>query len=146
MLMKITLRSPEGVLEWERYYDVRYRLLRKPWGAPRGEERMPEDAVAKHLALFLGDKLIGVGMVHKDDSGNARIRLIAIDAPWQRKGFGAKLMAGLENIARKDGYKKAVLWGDENAVAFYEKLGYKNKGKGPIIFGKLQQYNMEKDL
>ncbi len=139
------LRAPANEAEWEKYYNLRYRLLRKPWGAKKGEEKKPEDAVSKHLALFVDDQLAGIGMFH-DDQGQARMRFIAVDNQWQGKGFGSKIMSGLENLAKKDGYKKAILWADEKAVGFYEKLGYKNLGKGPIIFDKLQQYNMEKDL
>ncbi len=141
----LEIRSPRSDAEWDRYYDIRYRLLRKPWGNKRGEERKPEDAIADHLAAFSNGTPVGIGMVY-DDGGNARIRFIAMEEEYQRKGLGTKLMAALEGLARKKGFKKAILWGDENAVKFYEKLGYKNVGKGPLLNGLLQQYDMEKAL
>ncbi|MFA5105654.1 MAG: GNAT family N-acetyltransferase [Candidatus Micrarchaeia archaeon] len=141
----LELRAPETPAEWEKYYDVRYRMLRKQLGMPKGEEKKPEDENARHMALFLDGALIGVGMVYPD-SGNARIRFIAIDEKYQHAGYGKILVESLEGIARKQGFGKTVLWGDEKAVGFYEKLGYRNVGKGPSLFGKIQQYNMEKKL
>ncbi|MBI3190516.1 GNAT family N-acetyltransferase [archaeon] len=139
------IRSPKTKEEWKKYYDIRYRILRKPYGAPKGEEKKPEDAIADHRAIFLGGNMIGIGMIY-DDKGNARIRFIAIDEKYQKRGFGKIMMEELEKSAKEKGYRKIVLWGDEPAVKFYEKLGYKNTGKGPMIFGKIQQYNMGKKI
>lgn len=139
------IRAPKTADEWEAYYDIRYRLLRKQLGVARGEEKKPEDKIAEHLAVFLDGNMIGVGMVY-GENGNARIRFIAVEEKHQRAGIGSLLIAALEGLARKKGFKKAVLWGDESAVGFYEKLGYRNAGRGPVLLGKIQQYDMEKGL
>lgn len=141
----IEIRAPIAAGEWEKYYDIRYRLLRKQLGVAKGEEKKPEDKIAQHLAVFLDGTITGVGMVY-EENGNARIRFIAVEERHQRTGIGSLLIEALEGIAREKGCKKAVLWGDESAIGFYEKLGYKNTGKGPVLLGKIQQYNMEKEL
>ncbi|MFA6489901.1 MAG: GNAT family N-acetyltransferase [Candidatus Micrarchaeia archaeon] len=141
----IEIRAPVTAGEWEKYYDIRYRLLRKQLGVAKGEEKKPEDNIAEHLAAFRDGTPIGIGMVYEEGK-NARIRFIAVEEKHQHEGIGSLLIAALEGLARKKGLKKAVLWGDESAVGFYEKLGYKNAGKGPVLLGKIQQYNMEKEL
>src|SRR5438105_3131573 len=45
------LRSPCSTADWETYFDLRRRVLRQPWGQPRGSERDSEDKSAFHLFL-----------------------------------------------------------------------------------------------
>ena len=55
-------------------------------------------------------------------------------------------MQDLENIAIKNNHKNMILNARENAVIFYEKLGYKIIKKTNLLFGKIQHYEMKKVL
>ena len=47
----------------------------------------------------------------------------------QGKGIGKALMQFAENLARDRGYKKITMHARQNALGFYEKMGYKKVGK-----------------
>ena len=46
------IRSPETEQEFAAYYELRWRVLRKPWGQPSGSERDELDAAATHVAGY----------------------------------------------------------------------------------------------
>ena len=48
----LILQSPRSPCEWDAYFDLRWRILRQPWGQPRGSERDSEDDSAFHLLLM----------------------------------------------------------------------------------------------
>ncbi len=48
---RLILQSPRSPSEWDAYFDLRWRILRQPWGQPRGSERDSEDDSAFHLLL-----------------------------------------------------------------------------------------------
>jgi len=48
----LILQSPRSPSEWDTYFDLRWRILRQPWGQPRGSERDSEDDSAFHLLLL----------------------------------------------------------------------------------------------
>ncbi len=58
--MEIIIRSPKNDLEWEQYYDLRYRVLRQPWKQPRGSERNEGDETGEHFALYENEKLMAI--------------------------------------------------------------------------------------
>jgi ABC-type Fe2+-enterobactin transport system substrate-binding protein len=41
----LMLRSPISPSEWDAYFDLRWQILRQPWGQPRGSERDSEDVI-----------------------------------------------------------------------------------------------------
>ncbi len=145
-LKMIEVRSPKNEKEWEEYYLLRYELLRKPLGQPRGSEKNKGDATGKHFALFLDNQLIGVSRLDTIDSSISQIRFFAVSKQHQGKGFGKQLLTGVEEWAMKNGYSKIILQARENAVKFYERNGYQSKEKTHLLFGKVQHYLMEKEL
>jgi hypothetical protein len=48
------IRSPETVEEFMQYYELRWRLLRKPWNQPKGSEKdeKEDEAFHKHISLL----------------------------------------------------------------------------------------------
>ena len=46
------LRSPATPDEWQRYYHLRWQILRAPWQQPPGSERDDLEAQAYHLMLL----------------------------------------------------------------------------------------------
>ena len=52
------IRTPNTKSEWEKYFDLRYRLLRKPWGKPVGSEKDKIEKECTHAAYFKNDKIL----------------------------------------------------------------------------------------
>lgn len=66
--MNLVIALPGETLPQE-YFDVRYEVLRKPLGSPRGSELLNDDSTAIHTWITENNKIIAVG----------RIQLIAGD-------------------------------------------------------------------
>jgi GNAT superfamily N-acetyltransferase len=144
--MEIEIRSPQTALEWEEYYDLRFRILRLPWNQPRGSERNEGDQTGIHLALHESDKIKAIARLDISGEREAQVRFVAVELSEQRKGFGRLIMEAAEKIARDRGDQKMILHARENAVDFYKSLDYKIIEKSHLLFGKIQHLLMEKDL
>ncbi len=69
----LILHSPRSPSEWEAYFDLRWRILRQPWGQPRGSERDSEDDSAFHLLLMdAAGKALACGRLHLTALGEAQ--------------------------------------------------------------------------
>lgn len=138
------IRTPQTSLEWESYYDLRYRILRKPWQQPRGSERNDGDYKAEHFAFFIQNDLVGVGRLDFTSMNSSQIRFMAVDDKHQGKGIGKKLMMHMEELAQRKGCSETVLHAREIALPFYQKLGYHTIEKSHLLFDEIQHYLMSK--
>ncbi len=141
------IRSPQTIKEWEDYYDLRFQLLRKPWGQPKGSERTKEDTFENtyHFACFDAKEIVGVGRLDYIESDKAQIRFFAIKENRQGKGIGTLLLKEMEKYAISMKINKIILQARENAVSFYEKNGYQKRKKTHLLFGEIQHFLMEKE-
>jgi ribosomal protein S18 acetylase RimI-like enzyme len=139
--------EPSTKEDFRRYYDLRWKILRAPWGQPRGSERDAQDAHGTHLMLVDdGRRLVGVGRLHFNTTREAQIRYMAIDTPQQRKGLGSLLLRELESRARTLGAATIVLDARESALGFYRKQGYHAVGTGHVLFQQIAHLRMSKHL
>lgn len=137
--------EPVTAGELERYYKLRWKILRAPWGQARGSERAADDAGSTHL-MVLDDKNtpIGVGRLHFNSIREAQIRFMAIDIPQQRKGVGTRLLQALEARAIEQGAASITLDARETALGFYRKHGYSPQGPGHTLFNSVAHVRMVK--
>lgn len=142
--MKIEIRCPNSEIEWESYYDLRYRILREPWNQPPGSERNEGDDSAIHAAYFENGKIFGVARLDLMEDDIGQIRFMAVETSKQGKGIGEKLMLHLEELAFLNGRKKIILHAREIAIGFYQKLGYVMIEKSHLLFGEIQHFLMKK--
>ena len=84
-------------------------------------------------------------MLVEEQPDIVRLRQMAVLNDLQGKGIGRALMNFAENIARDRGYKIIRMHARNNAVGFYEKVGYKIKGD-EFIEITIPHYVMEKEL
>lgn len=115
-------------------YSVRHPVLRK--GKPIATCHFDGDdlATTSHFGFFSDKELIGVLSLYKKSNTlfltkeQSQIRGMALLKNQQKKGFGEALVLHCEKdcIARKI----ALIWFNARiqAVGFYEKLGYTQKG------------------
>ena len=143
--MKIT--QPVTPADLERYYKLRWRILRAPWKQARGSERVADDADSTHLMVLDDDNvLLGVGRLHFNGIREAQIRFMAIDIPHQRKGVGSRLLQALEDRAVEHGASSITLDARETALGFYRKRGYSPQGPGHTLFNSVAHVRMLKAL
>jgi GNAT superfamily N-acetyltransferase len=140
------VRPPNGPDEFERYYDLRWRVLRAPWSQDRGSERDEYEVEAVHVGAWLGDKLIGVGRVHFVDATQAHIRFMAVEPESRRAGVGSAILHQLEYIARARRCSRVVLNARDYSVGFYFRHGYFVARESQSLFDSIPHWEMYKIL
>src|SRR6266566_10147132 len=141
------LQSPRSPSEWDAYFDLRWRILRQPWGQPCGSERDSEDDSAFHLLLMdAAGNPLACGRLHLAAPGEAQVRYMAVDEHTRGCGYGSRILEALEAEARGRGARKIVLNARDNAVEFYRKRCYDVIGDAETLFGVISHVRMEKSL
>lgn len=140
--------SPETEQDFERYFDLRWRLLRAPWQQPRGSERDELEAVSWHRMACLDDGRcpVGVARLHLIDSQQAQLRYMAVEPAHRRQGIGRALAEDLEAAARTGHVREIILQARADSVPFYQLLGYSVTGPGHLMFDEIRHFAMRKVL
>lgn len=143
----LEIDSPRTPKEMEEYFDLRWRILRAPWGWPRGSEKDELEATAHHVTVRSAQgQLLGVGRLHVNGQREGQIRYMATEAGVRRSGVGRAVAARLEELAIENDLSRIVLNARNDAVAFYVRLGYGVDGPGPTLFDEIEHTRMHKDL
>jgi len=141
----LILRSLKSPGEWDGYFDLRPRILRQPWGQPRGSECDSLDDSAFHLLLLDSvRKPLTCGRLHFNVPDEAQVRFMAVDENARRPGYGSRILEGLEAEATRRGARKLVLNARDNATEFYAKHAYAMVGETETLFGAIRHVLMEK--
>ena len=141
----ITIRQPSSAEEFEHYFRLRWKILRRPWGQPEGSERDEMEEQTFHAAAFTEDgQVVGAARLQFNSEAEAQVRYMAVAKQVQRQGIGMALLRHLEEYARKKGAKVVVLDARESAVPFYLKLGYEIVGDSYLLFGDILHKKMRK--
>jgi len=143
--MKIS--EPKTKTEFEKYYELRWKILRKPWNQPKGSEK--DDLENKSIHRMVCDnsgEIIGCGRLHFNTEKEAQIRYMAVEENYQGKDVGSQILKSLEKSAKKNGVKYIILNSRDIATKFYEKQGYRIVEKDQTLFGSIEHYRMRKQL
>ncbi len=144
--MCIIIRQPQTAEEFEQYYQLRWQLLRAPWGQPQGSEKDAIEDDCVHFTAMDNDKCIAVARLQFNPDNEAQVRYMAVSPPYEGKGIGRRLMAAMETQAGDRSHKKMILDARESALGFYKALGYEITGKSYLLFNEIQHYKMKKNL
>ena len=127
--MNYIIKSPETELEWDKYFNFRWEMLRKPLGMSKETLKDKLEDESHHLiAVDEQKEVIGGGRLHFNNNREGQIRYMAVSNTIQRKGLGSAIVSELEAIAREKGIQEMVLNARENAISFYLSMGYKETG------------------
>src|SRR5712691_13327512 len=92
---------PETDIDRDRYFDLRWRVLRAPWQQPRGSERDEREDESIHLMIRgTNGAALAVGRLHLNSPVEAQVRFMAVDPRWQGRGLGSTVLRELERRAR----------------------------------------------
>ncbi len=118
---------------WREMVALRHRVLRAPLGLGFSAEQLAEEMDQIHLALWQDDVLAGtLLLMPPDQHGEAKLRQMAIRSDMERRGLGTILARRGEDELRRLGAIGARLAAREDAIGFYERLGYVVEG-APFI-------------
>ena len=141
------IRAPETDSEFEAYYELRWRILRQPWGEARGTEIDELEDTATHVAAFdESSRLLGVGRLQHVESALGQVRYMAVEPDCRSQGIGQAILNELECLAKRQGMTTILLDAREHAVGFYLKNGYEVTGSSYLLFGEIPHSKMEKQL
>ena len=139
--------EPVSPGDYQKYYELRWAILRAPWNQPRGSERDARDAGSTHLMMIDDrDVAVAVGRLHFNSIREAQVRYMAVATGQQRRGFGSRLLNALEEKAASLGAAGIVLDARETALGFYRKQGYSANGPGHVLYNCITHVKMHKTL
>ena len=141
-------QTPETAQEWEQYYQLRYTVLREPWGQLKGSEVLQDEDQSDHVMVIDSEthEIVGVARMQTNTPTQGQVRCVAVAPHVQGQGVGKLLMQYLENLAQQKGIKEIILDARENAVKFYLSIGYEVFEDSYLLFGEIQHWKMRKDF
>jgi GNAT superfamily N-acetyltransferase len=142
----VEVREPVTERDFERYYDLRWRILREPWTDAKESERDEYEQEAIHITAWVEGKLTGVGRVHFISPEEAQVRYMAVEEGYSGQGIGSAILRELEDRARLRGARRMVLNARESAVRFYEKHRYVITDQTSVLFDRIAHWEMRKEL
>ena len=138
--------SPKTEKEFQQYYNLRWRILRKPWNQPEGNERDDNNDSYYHVMAVENNIIFGIARLEFPTKNSAQLRYMAVDESYQGQGIGRSIVKHFEQYAKDHNVDKLFMNARENAVGFYEKLDYKVIEKSYVLFDSIQHYKMMKTL
>ena len=144
--MDVVLKQPETPEEFEQYYRLRWRILRAPWGEPKGSEVDDIEDACFHLMVMDDNNVVGVGRLQYNSSDEAQIRYMAVAKEYEGNGIGRMIVDALEQEANNRNVDTIMLDAREPAVEFYQKLGYGVEQNSYVLFDEIQHYRMTKQI
>ena len=144
--MDVVLKQPESPEEFKSYFNLRWRILRAPWGEPEGSEVDEMEDQCFHIMATNNGHVMGVGRMQFNTEDEAQIRYMAVEKEYEGNGIGRMIVNTLEQQARKKNVGTVILDAREPAVGFYQKLGYKIEKKSYVLFNEIQHFRMTKQI
>jgi len=140
-------RSPKTAQEFEQYYQLRWLVLRQPWGQAQGSERDSLEQESFHrMIIDESNKVIAVGRLEKTNQFSGQIRYMAVSPEAQGQGLGRQIIEALEQQASMLGITELALNAREDALSFYQRLGYTSQGFSHLLFNEIKHFGMNKEL
>lgn len=134
--MTYRVDTPQTPQDWQDYYQLRYQVLRAPWGQPPGSERDELEADSAHrLVRDQHGAVVAVGRLHRLSDGWAQVRYMAVAESARGQGLGAMVLNALEQQAVSWQCAGITLNAREHAIGFYSRLGYQTGCQLEPLFG-----------
>ena len=147
MQLENKIFEPESEDDLKKYYRLRFEILRKPWNQPESSTKDEWEKNSIHV-LMTDEKneAVAVGRLQLNDTAQGQIRSMAVRTDQQGIGLGSVIVQFIEQKAKEKKLKEITLDARENAVAFYEKHGYRVIGDSYLLFGIIRHYRMKKEI
>tara|TARA_B100000945_G_C20421320_1_gene618167 strand:+ start:455 stop:886 length:432 start_codon:yes stop_codon:yes gene_type:complete len=141
------LIEPKTSEEYEKYYYLRWKVLRRPLLQPLKSERDDlENSSIHRMIVNEKNEPIAIGRLQINSDSNAQIRFMAVENKFQGMGLGSRVLYELEILAKKKQCKQIILHARENVLSFYLKKGYRVVNKSHNLFNKIQHWLMKKNI
>ncbi|GAB1469883.1 hypothetical protein MASR2M66_07600 [Chloroflexota bacterium] len=142
------IKTPKNREDFKAYYSLRYKVLREPWGHPKGTEKDDYEPISEHF-MAVDEKtseVLGVIKLFEKAPGVGQTSHLAIATEHQHKGIGKFLVETVEKRARERGFKTLGAMARVTATAYFEKYGFHISGMPVPHLGTTHLVWMEKEL
>ncbi|HBN85139.1 MAG TPA: GNAT family N-acetyltransferase [Clostridiales bacterium] len=108
---------------------LRDKILRRPLGLNLFQENLNKEINDIHIGVFYNMLIIGVLVLTPLSLHTVKMRQVAVEEEHQGKGFGTRMVAFAETVAKELGYGRIVLHARKTALSFYKRMDYKIIGE-----------------
>jgi N-acetylglutamate synthase-like GNAT family acetyltransferase len=142
------IKTPKTREDFKAYYALRYKVLREPWGHPKGTEKDDYEPISEHFMAVDENtsEVLGVIKLFEKSSGVGQASHLAVAKEHQHKGIGKFLIGVVEKRAIERGFKTLGAMARVNATAYFEKYGYHVAGLPVPHLGTTHLVWVEKEL
>lgn len=126
--MKLTIRLIKNKQELNQVFGIREIVFVKGQNVPVELELNGLDDEAKHVIVKYGDTPIGTARI-RFYGDKAKVERLAVLKKHRGKGIGKKTLRFAVDYCKRKGVKEVVLHAQYYAKDFYEKLGFRSRGK-----------------
>ena len=142
--LKYKIRNPINDKEFSDYFQLRWKVLRKPLGKNMESIKDEFEKDSFHLiAITKDNKIIGVGRFHYTDYNSCQIRYMAVDSKYRGNRIGRNILSELIKEGLKNKVEKIFLHAREETLYFYGRNKFRLIKKSHLLFNKIQHYYME---
>lgn len=119
----ITMKDLDAIAE------IEARVFRHPWTRDQIAECLYHEGVSVNMAVKDDNQIVGY-LFALDTGKEAQILNIAVDLPYQHKGFGQKLMNAFFKAIQKDSHiSLEVRKSNLPAIKLYSDYGFETVGE-----------------
>ena len=142
------IKMPTTREDFKAYYALRYKVLREPWGHPKGTEKDDYEPISEHFMAVdeQTDEVLGVAKLFEKSPGVGNISHLAVSPTHQHQGIGKLLVEAVEKRGRERGFKTLGVVSRVTATAYFERHGYHIAGIPTPTLGTTHLVWMEKEL
>lgn len=142
-----TIKIPKTLDEFKAYYALRYKVLREPWGHPKGTEKDDYEPISDHfMAVDEKGEVVGVAKLYEKEEGTGHMSHFAVAPEHQQEGIGHQLLQAVEERARERGFHTLGTMARVTATAYFEKYGFHIAGIPTNLLGMTHMVWMEMAL
>ncbi len=135
-----------GSDDFRRECELRNAALRVPLGLNLYDENLEPERQQLHFGLFdAAGELVACVIGAPLSPTEAKIRQMAVRGDLQGKGYGRRIMQGLEAQLAHRGFRHLAMHARMTTVGFYAKLGYATVGDEFLEVG-IPHVSMEKHI
>ena len=142
-----TIKTPATHDDFKAYYALRYKVLREPWGHPKGTEKDDYEPISEHfMAVNEKGAVVGVVKLYQKTDCVGYISHLAVASEHQHKGIGHLLLKTVEQRAREPGFHTIGTMARVTATVYFQKYGFRIAGMPIPHLGTIHLVWMEKAL
>ena len=142
----LIIRKPLSKEDFQKIYDLRWRVLMKPLNKTLESDKDNIDTESYPFIVTLNEKIVAFALFHKISEKEGQIRDLAVEEDYRNERIGSILMRYIEGFAVSLGIKTITLYTTKTIKEFFQKLDYKTIGEGPLLCDETEQITMMKTL